>query len=139
MSLQAASVTADTTYPVSVEVSDGQAATSVSFNVTVTDSGTTNPPGNTTWDETAIYVGGDTVMYNGVLYTAKWWTQGDRPDLGGVWEASSQPTDANGGVIWQAAGTYNSGDQVTHQGTQYEAKWWTQGDEPGSADVWKAL
>ena len=94
VSLQAASVTADTPYPVSVEVSDGQAATSVSFNVTVTGTGYDNPPGNTTWDETAIYVGGDTVMYNGVL-PAKWWTQGDRPDLGGVWEASSQPTDAN--------------------------------------------
>ncbi|WP_365995965.1 carbohydrate-binding protein, partial [Pseudoalteromonas sp.] len=53
--------------------------------------------------------------------------------------ASSQPTDGNGDVVWQAAGIYNGGDQVTHQGNKYEAKWWTQGDEPGVADVWKAL
>lgn len=140
ISLQAGSVDADTSSVVTVEVSDTQATTSVSFNVTVTDSGTTNPPGgDTTWDEAAIYVGGDTVIYNGVEYTAKWWTQGNRPDLGGPWEASSKPTDGNGDVVWQAAGIYNGGDQVVHQGTKYEAKWWTQGEEPGVVDVWKAL
>jgi len=140
VSLQAGSVDADTSYVVSVSVSDGQTATAVSFNVTVTDSGTTTPPdGETTWDAAATYVGGDTVIYNGVEYTAKWWTQGERPDLGGPWEATSQPTDGNGDVVWQAAGIYNGGDQVIYQGNKYEAKWWTQGDEPGVADVWKAL
>ena len=70
-----------------------------------------------------LYVGGDKVTYNGVEYTAKWWTQGERPDLGGPWEATSQPTDGNGDVVWQAAGNiYNGGDQVTHQGNKYEAK-----------------
>ena len=140
VSLQAGSVDADTSYVVSVSVSDGQTATAVSFNITVTDSGTTTPPdGETTWDAAATYVGGDTVIYNGVEYTAKWWTQGERPDLGGPWEATSQPTDGNGDVVWQAAGIYNGGDQVIYQGNKYEAKWWTQGDEPGVADVWKAL
>ena len=54
-------------------------------------------------------------------------------------EAVNIPIIGNGDVVWQAAGIYNGGDQVTHQGNKYEAKWWTQGDEPGVADVWKAL
>ncbi|WP_028865239.1 glycosyl hydrolase family 18 protein, partial [Psychromonas aquimarina] len=33
----------------------------------------------TTWDADSIYNTGDTVIYNGVTYTAKWWTQGDVP------------------------------------------------------------
>ena len=54
VSLQAGSVDADTSYVVSVSVSDGQTATAVSFNVTVTDSGTTTPPdGEISWDAAA--------------------------------------------------------------------------------------
>jgi chitinase len=32
-----------------------------------------------TWTPAQIYVGGDRVMYNGVGFQAKWWTQGDIP------------------------------------------------------------
>ena len=34
----------------------------------------------------AVYVGGDSVSYNGRKWTAKWWTQGDPPGgQAGVW------------------------------------------------------
>ncbi|WP_440960695.1 glycosyl hydrolase family 18 protein [Paenibacillus nitricinens] len=41
------------------------------------------------WSQTAVYTGGQQVSYNGSVYEAKWWTQGDRPDLSGasgVWK-----------------------------------------------------
>ncbi|MGL5948877.1 MAG: carbohydrate-binding protein, partial [Aeromonas sp.] len=31
---------------------------------------------------------------------------------------------------------FNGGEQTNHNGRRWEAKWWTQGDEPGKADVW---
>ncbi|WP_054016604.1 lytic polysaccharide monooxygenase [Pseudoalteromonas sp. R3] len=40
---------------------------------------------------------------------------------------------------WQASDTYVGGDKVSHNGKNYEAKWWTRGEEPGKAQVWKAL
>ena len=138
VSLEAGNVEADTNLTVSVAVSDGELSTSQSFTVTVTNTDTTEPPKGS-WDAAAVYVGGDVVTYNGVEYKAKWWTQGNRPDLGGVWEATTQPVDGAGSVVWQSSGVYNSGDEVSHNGNKYQAKWWTQGNEPGSADVWKLL
>ena len=42
---------------------------------------------------------------------------------------------------WSSTSIYLSGDKVLHQGTFYEAKWWTQGEEPGVAQwgPWKKL
>jgi len=51
------------------------------------------------WSSTAVYVGGNQVTYNGSLWQAKWWTQGDTPGgSAGVWalvttcSGSSTPT-----------------------------------------------
>lgn len=38
------------------------------------------------WSKDAIYVGGKTVSYQGRLYKAKWWTQGEAPSSSDVWE-----------------------------------------------------
>ncbi|QGA81650.1 Chitin-binding protein [Halomicrobium sp. LC1Hm] len=35
---------------------------------------------------------------------------------------------------WDSGAAYTSGDQVTYNGKTWEAKWWTQGDEPGSSE-----
>ncbi|KAJ7595937.1 glycoside hydrolase family 18 protein [Mycena floridula] len=52
----------------------------------------TSSPGSGTcsgvaaWSSTAIYTGGLTATYNGKLWTAQWWTQGDVPGgAAGVW------------------------------------------------------
>nr|WP_281279724.1 glycosyl hydrolase family 18 protein [Chitiniphilus eburneus] len=43
---------------------------------------------------------------------------------------------------WNASGVYTGGSRVTLNGVNYEAKWWTQGDNPaqsGDWGVWKNL
>ncbi|UHA76276.1 lytic polysaccharide monooxygenase [Paenibacillus sp. 481] len=42
---------------------------------------------------------------------------------------------------WSATAVYLAGNKVTHNGVNYEAKWWTQGETPGSpnAGVWKVI
>ncbi|WP_245921488.1 trypsin-like serine protease [Bowmanella denitrificans] len=44
---------------------------------------------------------------------------------------------------WQASAVYLTGDTVSHQGRKYQAKWWTQGDNPaqnaGQWQVWRDL
>ncbi|PTO40365.1 chitinase [Enterococcus mundtii] len=37
-----------------------------------------------------------------------------------------------GYAAWDASTVYLLGDRVTHLGNTYQAKWWTQGDEPGT-------
>ena len=41
------------------------------------------------WKASSVYVGGDKVVYNGKIYQASWWTQGDNPETqgeGGPWK-----------------------------------------------------
>ena len=40
---------------------------------------------------------------------------------------------------WDTSVAYVGGYVVTYNGVEYKAKWWTQGNEPGSTDVWLAL
>ena len=47
------------------------------------------PTGETTWDASKQYVGGSEVLYNGVKYRAKWWTQNEVPGETAVWEKIS--------------------------------------------------
>ncbi|KAI7248939.1 hypothetical protein KC345_g11799, partial [Hortaea werneckii] len=60
---------------------------------TATPTATVTPtatPGQCTaaaWNSTAVYTQGQQASYAGVLYEAKWWTQGDRPDLSGAYGA----------------------------------------------------
>lgn len=53
--------------------------------------------------------------------------------------AASQPVivrtledSVPGYAAWDASTVYLMGDRVTHLGNTYRAKWWTQGDEPGT-------
>lgn len=38
---------------------------------------------------------------------------------------------------WDDEAVYNGGDMVVYQNKIYRAKWWTQGEVPGNADVWE--
>ncbi|MFZ6012439.1 MAG: glycosyl hydrolase family 18 protein [Bacteroidota bacterium] len=44
---------------------------------------------------------------------------------------------------WDAATAYNGGAEVSRNGNKYQAKWWTQGEDPvlksGPDDVWRLL
>ena len=41
----------------------------------------------------------------------------------------------SGQQAWTSAGVYTGGTTVTYAGHSYTAKWWTQGETPGSADA----
>ncbi|SKA13095.1 Carbohydrate binding domain-containing protein [Chitinophaga eiseniae] len=40
---------------------------------------------------------------------------------------------------WNASTVYAAGDIVVYKGRMYKAKWWTQGETPGSSTVWQDL
>lgn len=44
-----------------------------------------NPILEDTYDNSAVYVSGDTVIYQGKTFKAKWWTQGTAPSLENNW------------------------------------------------------
>lgn len=44
-----------------------------------------------------------------------------------------------GPAAWSASQVYTAGMQVTYQGSTYQAQWWTQGEVPGQASVWKQI
>ena len=131
------------------------------------------------WDIASTYNGGDIASKSATCYKAKWWTQGNDPTMGGVWEVvtcpasisqtlpaaiASSPTPAaapsppaeittlpseapsggggssanpncNGVAAnvpnWDRNGVYLAGHAVrASNGKYYQAKWWTQGDDP---------
>lgn len=58
--------------------------------------------------------------------------------------ATPKPTDPSlpGGcsaTAWSTSAVYSGGETVSYNGAEYKAKWWTQGNAPGSDDVWQKL
>ncbi|CAM3161198.1 glycosyl hydrolase family 18 protein [Stackebrandtia soli] len=39
-------------------------------------------------------------------------------------------------TAWSASTAYNGSAEVSHGGNEYRAKWWTQGEEPGTGGEW---
>ena len=112
---------------------------------------TTVPPAGCTgvsaWNAATPYGGGSVVAYNGRRWTARWWTQGDVPGSNSqnVWADNGACTGGgttNPGTCtvaaWSSGTAYNGAAQVSHAGHRWTAKWWTQGDIPGSnsSGVW---
>jgi chitinase len=100
------------------------------------------------WSEDVSYSYGVRVVWHGNVYNAKWWTRGgaepDDPTAAGdatAWtlvgpvlpvdRPFALPTAAPGTYPeWSAEQIYVAGDRVLYQGTPYEAKWWTQREDP---------
>ncbi|MDQ2835815.1 MAG: chitinase [Actinomycetota bacterium] len=116
-----------------------------------TSSPPTSPPPSggcaaAAWNSATAYNGAAVVSYNGHNWTAKWWTQGDIPGSNSqnVWadngacsssggSTSSPPPPANCTIgAWSAATAYSGGAVVSYGSHSWTAKWWTQGDMPGS-------
>lgn len=38
--------------------------------------------------------------------------------------------------VWSSTAIYNTGDRVSHNNADWEAKWWTTGEEPGTTGEW---
>jgi chitinase len=53
---------------------------------------------------------------------------------------TTPPGGGGGGTCaaaaWNASTAYNGGAQVSYNGHTWSAKWWTQGETPGTTDVW---
>lgn len=54
-------------------------------------------------------------------------------------ESAAPAPSENPAGTWDSAAVYTGGDTVSYGGRRYRAKWWTQGETPGSADVWEDL
>ncbi|PDP86658.1 chitinase [Glycomyces fuscus] len=39
-------------------------------------------------------------------------------------------------AAWSASAVYTNGGQVSYEGRNYTARWWTQNERPGTSDVW---
>ncbi|AOK29798.1 MULTISPECIES: chitinase [Burkholderia] len=57
------------------------------------------------------------------------------PNYGGTTGGGTPPSAAP----WSASQVYTAGQTVTYQGVTYQAQWWTQGEVPGQAAVWKPV
>jgi hypothetical protein len=55
-------------------------------------------------------------------------TPGDPGDPGDPGECTA--------ADWSAGTVYTGGDQVSHDGHTWQAKWWTRGEEPGTTGQW---
>lgn len=40
---------------------------------------------------------------------------------------------------WDSITAYTSGESISYNGQDYRARWWTQGDVPGTAEVWELI
>lgn len=128
------------------------------------DGGTVDPddPGpatGNTWSADTVYYGGDTVVYNGKVYKAKWWTKNNTPEgnYENVWDnpweyvgnadnstgdSGGSSTDTGGSTgdnttdggnasgSWNADTAYVAGDVVTLNNVTYKAKWWNKNFRP---------
>jgi len=81
-----------------------------------------------------------TIEIDGVRYALRQ----DSPELpvadlsaGSGGDSGSDPVACDGLAVWDASSVYTGGDQVQFEGNQYEANWWTQGDNSAeNSDAW---
>lgn len=135
-SFKDANLAANTEYTYTVAAVDASNNASVMSNTLVVSTKEKEVvEGNTTWNKDSVYLQGDIVVFDGVEYTAKWWTQGDLPGSADVWELVNKDITVN----WTATKAYSGGDKVVYEGQTFQAKWWTQGDVPTEASVWELV
>jgi chitinase len=102
------------------------------------------------WQATAAYDAGYKVVWHREIYQAKWWTQGTAPDAGTADNGSTAwlligPVPAGATAPrpillasghhpqWSPGAVYQAGAIVTYDGLPFQAKWYTQGDQPTTA------
>lgn len=114
-------LSSNTTYVFTVKARDAAgnlSAASAPLSVT-TDEAVTPACPVAEWGASTIYIGGDRAVYNGVIYEAKWWTQGDRPDQSGewgAWKVIGPCVDGAGGNNGGSEGGNNGGGEGGNNG-----------------------
>lgn len=102
------------------------------------------------WDPLGTYPTGTKIVWHHNVYEARYWTSGVAPDtpaaavtdlpwtlIGPVLPGDTPaplPTMAPGSYPqWSDSETYTAGTRVQVGNVAYEAKWWSEGQEPGEA------
>lgn len=107
-------------YPNGITVEEHNSTTQTESNTTqMTETNTTTPTDDSmvnnvqVWESTKVYVAGDEASYGGVVYRAKWWTQGDEPGTQeyGPWEIS------DGSAVDETTPTDSTDTNTTQSGT----------------------
>lgn len=90
-------------------------------------------PDYSEWDNDTVYLGGQMVIYDGRVFQARYWTQGQQP---GLLESPWQEiTDE-----WTFFNIYDGDDIILVDGKQYKAWYWTQNETPGVVgNPWQEL
>ena len=98
------------------------------------------------WNSTSVYTAGMTASLNGINYTANFWTQGQSPATNNGGPGSGQPWTSNGACsgsgggggggscapTWNSTSVYTAGMTASLNGTNYQANFWTQGQNPST-------
>lgn len=104
------------------------------------------------WDTEKTYLEGTKVVWRRNVYQAKWWTKGDLPDSP-ILNVDDSPWELIGPVLpgekpipletlpkgtypeWKSDEVYDQGDRVMIGDQAFEAKWWTEKEDPQSASL----
>lgn len=100
------------------------------------------------WVNTRIYNSGEWATYGGSAWRALYYTRGETPGsrgASGAWEnmgpCDGTPWDGTGcdALSWQPTRVYDSGDEVTHDGKAWRARYYTRGNAPGTNRAWQQI
>lgn len=134
----------------SVCTSSSSAYSSV-YTFTTQTSSTNSSCNYPLWNAQTVYVAGDTIQLNGIIYKAKYWTQNNPPSsnygnccawqfiipCGGYTAATCYKP------VYDPLIAYTTGEQVYWNGIVYQAQWWTLNENPqsnsGSGMVWQVV
>ncbi|HEY0249092.1 MAG TPA: InlB B-repeat-containing protein [Gryllotalpicola sp.] len=98
----------------------------------------------TAWNAKTMYNTGDTVSYQGAVYQAAWYTQGEKPGANptGAWQQRGEPTVTPQGTAqaWTASWIYTGGETVAYDGKLWKAAWYTRDAAPGDpTGAWEQI
>lgn len=126
-----------------------------SITVTVTASAPGRPDGPATsaavpvstipaWDASTVYQEGDIALYEGKVYQAQWYTEGQAPGASpyGPWAEQGVQVATQQGTVrtWTASWIYTGGETVAWDGHLWKAQWWTRDQAPGDPNgPWQDL
>lgn len=102
------------------------------------------------WNPEAAYPKSERIVWRGNVYEAKWWTQGEAPDLPSsdaratAWmligpvlpgDKPEAPVKVPAGTYpeWSAGTVYEKGDRIVFKGRIFESKWWNRTQSPDAA------
>lgn len=124
---------------------EATAAATQNKPATITDDPKTSP--YPIWRPSAAYGTGYKVVWQGQIYESGWWNQGTAPGTSsgdapsGPWQpigpvpaGSKAPalvkTVSGDHAKWSPSTVYHEGDRVEFDGLPYQARWYTQGEQP---------